>query len=81
MTNSLLGPWKHALDSGPRALAKVFRFLLRQYSEHAARAPVCFREPAFQLDHEPRLKLPKSPEQIRSLLVRISSHIRAAGRT
>jgi len=81
MSLTLLQHWRESLRSGPDVCAKVFRFLLQFYGDQATRIafpPQPSQEPAFSLDVEGRPRLPRSPEEIRALLVRISAAVHAA---
>jgi hypothetical protein len=78
---SLFQHWKEALQACPLVGAKVYRYLMAFYQEQATR--IAFRRtPASgavcPLDMEAQLKLPRSPEQIRSLLGSITKAIREA---
>jgi hypothetical protein len=81
MSLTLLQHWRESLRSGPEVCAKVFRFLLQFYGDRAM--GIAFPSPspptpAFASEVDTRPKLPKSPEQIRSLLVGISEAVHAA---
>jgi hypothetical protein len=75
---SLLHHWKDTLHSCPNILVKVFRFLVLIYGEQSTRIafpPQSHPAPPIQLDVVARPRLPRSPEQIRLLLIKISEAI------
>jgi hypothetical protein len=81
MSGDLLQHWREVLSSNPGLRAKVVRFLISCYPEQAERIgfpPPRPPAPPADLNVEARPKLPKSPAQIRSLLVLISEAVRAA---
>jgi len=78
MTLSLFQHWKDALHSSSVLVAKVYRFLMRFYGEQAGRIafpPVSAPKGFLHLDPEVRPKPPKTPHQIRSLLIRIAEAV------
>jgi hypothetical protein len=81
MSLTLLQHWRESLRSGPDVCTKVFRFLLQFYGDEATRIafpPQPSQEPAFSSDVDVRSKLPRSSEEIHTLLVRISAAVHAA---
>jgi hypothetical protein len=81
MSLTLLQHWKDSLHSCPNICAKVFRFLMLFYGEQATRIvfpPASAVASVLQVEIETPPKLPKSPEQIRSLLVKISEAVSAS---
>jgi hypothetical protein len=81
MSPTLTHHWKESLHSGPDVCAKVFRFLLQVYGDQAIGIAFPTESPeasACRLEVEVRPGLPRSSEQIRSLLVRISESVRVS---
>jgi hypothetical protein len=75
---SLLRHWKDSLNSCPDICAKVYRFLLLFYGEQATQIafpPQASLTPALRIDVEAQPKLPKSPEQLRFLLIKIAEAV------
>ena len=75
---TLFHHWKDTLDSCPNILVKVFRFLVLFYGEQSTRIafpPESHPAPSIQIDVDARPNLPRSPEQIRLLLIKISEAI------
>ena len=76
---SLIQHWKEALKTSSGLCAKVYRFLMRFYGEQASHivfpprpVPTGF----ILLDSEARPKPPRTPDQIRSLLTKITEAVR-----
>jgi len=81
MSISLFQHWKDLLDSCSGLCERVYRFLLRYYGDQARK--IVFRPRSLpvveiHLQTEAHPKLPKSPDQIRSLLIRIGEAVRAS---
>ena len=76
---SLYQHWKEALSSG--LCAKVYRFLMWFYGEQASRmlfAPRSVPTGFIHLDSEDRPKPLRTPDQVRSLLMKISEAVRSS---
>lgn len=83
MSGSLEQHWHESLNSSPNIYGKVFRFLLLVHGEPARQISFPSRSvlaPAYPLEMEAQPKPPRSPEEIRSLLLKIAVAVRAGMR-
>jgi hypothetical protein len=78
MSTSLLEHWNDSLRSCSSLLEKVYRFLILFYGNRAGEGVIPRLETpvaVIQMDPEVRPKLPRSSEEIRSLIARIAEAV------
>jgi len=81
MTLSLFQHWNDALHSSSVLVAKVYRFLMRFYGEQAGKIafpPVRVPTGFIHVDPGVHPKPPRTPQQIRSLVIKIAEAVHAS---